>query len=374
MAAQQETHEDSSRGTVQPPVRRLDFGEDRTFRKALRSRVNEYFQSTGRHKRGGWSMYVKSAFFLAGLVASYILLVFVVRNVWVALTLTTTLALCTAGIGFNIQHDGGHRAYSSRRWLNRLAAWTLDLIGGSSGRWRWKHTVIHHRYVNITSYDSDIDIGLLGRLSPHQRRYWWHRWQHWYLWIFYGLLALKMQLLDDFSYVTTGRVGDLRVPRPRGWELVTFIAGKAIFFGWALAVPLALHPFLNVLFFYTVASVVLGVVMVMVFIIPHLVEKAEFPLPREDTGRMENPSAVHQAMVTVNFSPGNRILTWLIGGLNYHKEHHLFPLICHVNYVGMSEIVEATCREFGVPYHTHGSFWCGIATHYRWLRHMGRGE
>jgi fatty acid desaturase len=23
-------------------------------------------------------------------------------------------------IGFNIQHDAGHQAYSSRRWVNRL--------------------------------------------------------------------------------------------------------------------------------------------------------------------------------------------------------------------------------------------------------------
>lgn len=257
---------------------------------------------------------------------------------------------------------------------NRLAAWTLDLIGGSSGRWRWKHSVIHHMYVNITGYDSDIDMGLLGRFSPHQMRRWWHRWQHLYLWAFYGLLAVKMQLFDDFQYVITGHLGDLRVPRPRGWELVIFIVGKSIFFSWALAVPMLFHPIWTVLFYYMVASLVLGATMVLVFVVPHLVDKAEFPIPREDTGRMETPWAVHQALVTVDFARENRVLTWLLGGLNYHKEHHLFPLICHINYPGMSKVVEETCLQFNVPYHTHASFRAGIAAHYRWLKRMGRGD
>lgn len=373
MSAKESIGEASSE-TVQSGIPKLEFDKDTAFQNELRRRVDEYFQTTGRSKRGGWEMYVKTTIILCFFVSSYVLLVFVARNLWQGLLLATTLALCTVAIGFNIQHDGGHQAYSNRRWGNRLAAWTLDLIGGSSGRWRWKHSVIHHMYVNITGYDSDIDLGLLGRFSPHQTRHWWHRWQHLYLWAFYGLLAVKMQLLDDFRYVITGRLGNLRVPRPKGRELVIFVVGKSLFLAWALVIPMLLHPVWTVLFYYAVASLVLGVVMVLVFIIPHLVDKAEFPLPCEDTGCMEKPWAVHQALVTVDFSPRNRVLTWLVGGLNYHKEHHLFPLICHVNYPGISKVVEETCRQFEVPYHTHRTFWAGIAAHYRWLRRMGRGN
>jgi linoleoyl-CoA desaturase len=371
IAEGQATRGNGARATVQSGIPKLEFDRDTGFQKELRRRVDEYFQTTGRAQRGGWRMYVKTAFILTGLTASYVLLVFVAQSVWQGLLLATTLALFMAGVGFNIQHDGGHQAYSNRPWLNRLMACMLDLMGSSSARWRWKHTVIHHMYVNITGYDSDIDMGLLGRFSPHHRRYWWHRWQQFYLWLAYGLLSVKLQLVDDFRYVITGRLGELAVPRPRGWELVIFIAGKALFFAWALAIPMLLHPVWTVLFYFAVASVVLGTVMVLVFIIPHLVAKADFPLPRPDTGRMEKPWAVHQALVTVNFARGNRALTWLLGGLNYHKEHHLFPLVCHVNYPAISPIVEETCREFGVPYNTHRTFWAGLAEHYRWLKIMG---
>jgi linoleoyl-CoA desaturase len=45
-------------------------------------------------------------------VASYALLVFLVGTWWLALPLANSLGLSMAAVGFNIQHDGGHRAYS----------------------------------------------------------------------------------------------------------------------------------------------------------------------------------------------------------------------------------------------------------------------
>jgi linoleoyl-CoA desaturase len=49
--------------------------------------------------------------------------------------------------------------------------------------------------------------------------------------------------------------------------------------------------------------------------------------------------------------------------LNFQIEHHLFPRICHVNYSALSKLVEGTCREFGVAYLEHKSFWAGVAAH-----------
>jgi linoleoyl-CoA desaturase len=352
-------------------VRRLEFGQDTAFQAELRRRVDEHFRNTGRSKRGGWRMYLKTAIVLAWFTASYVLLVFVASTVWEGLVLAILLGLATAGIGINIQHDAGHRSYAERGWVNRLMAMTMDFIGGSSYVWYWKHTVIHHRYVNITGYDNDIDLHRLGRFSPHMPWRWYYRWQRFYLWPLYCFEAAKLQLLDDFLYILTGRLGQHRIPRPRGRELVIFIAGKVVFFAWALAIPMLFHPVGVVLFYYLVASLVLGLAMVLVFVMPHASGSVDFPLPKPDTGRIENPWAVHQATVTLDFARRNRVLTWFLGGLNYHKEHHLFPLICHVNYPAMSKVVEEACRDFGIPYKEHASFVSGLAAHYRWLRRMG---
>ncbi len=73
-------------------------------------------------------MYVKAAVFLSCFVLSYLVLVLLARDLWQGLAAAVVLALSVTGIGFNVMHDGGHRSFSERRWVNRLAAATLDLV------------------------------------------------------------------------------------------------------------------------------------------------------------------------------------------------------------------------------------------------------
>ncbi len=356
------------------PGRGLKFGGDGGFQQELRRRVEDYFRSSGRRPRDCPAMYLKTAAVLAWLAAAYVLLVFVASAWWQALPLAVALGLAMAAVGLNVQHDGGHHAYSRREWVNRLAARALDLLGASSYLWRWKHGVFHHTFVNVAGHDSDIDLGFLGRLSPHQRRLWFHRWQHLYLWPLYGLLTVGWQLYGDFHKLLTGRIGGQRFPRPRGWDLLTFVGGKLTFFGLAFAAPLLRHPAWAVLLFFGVASFVVGLVLSVVFQLAHCVPQAAFPDAAGGAGRLEGSWAVHQAETTVDFARGSRLLSWLLGGLNFQIEHHLCPRVCHVHYPALSKVVERVCREFGVRYAAHGSFCAGLAAHYRWLRQMGQPQ
>jgi linoleoyl-CoA desaturase len=83
---------------------------------------------------------------------------------------------------------------------------------------------------------------------------------------------------------------------------------------------------------------------------------------------------VHQVETTVDFSRGNRLLGWYVGGLNFQIEHHLFPQVCHVHYAAIAPLVEATCREFGVRYQTKPTFSAALAAHYRLLERLGRAD
>ncbi|MGA2107623.1 MAG: acyl-CoA desaturase [Syntrophorhabdales bacterium] len=357
-----------------PTVQSLKFGTKVDFQVELHRRVDEYFRRTGRPRRGGWRMYLKSAIILSCFFLSYLALVFWAHHIWQGLPLAVLLAFSTTGIGFSIQHDGGHRAFSERRWVNRLAAMTMDLIGVSSYVWHRKHALIHHNYVNITGWDADINIGSAGRLSPYRKWLWFHRWQHLYLWVLYGFLVIKMELVGDFIHLVSGRIHGHRVARPKGWDLVTFVGGKLVFCALAFAIPIIYHSPWIALFYYAVVVLAMGTPLSAVFQLPHAVKQADFPLPNKDTGRMENPWAVHQTQVTLDFDRHSPVKTWFLGGLNFHIEHHLFPSICHVNYPGMSKVVEETCREFGLRYGEHRTFWTGLTEHYRWLREMGNSR
>ena len=350
---------------------RLKFGDNGTFQAELRRRVDAYMQQHGIRPRDCWQMYLKSAILLGTAAASYTLLVFFASTWWQALPLSLLLGLAVAGIGFNIMHDAGHGAYSKHPWINKLMSMTLDMVGGSSYIWHWNHAVFHHTYVNITEHDTDVELGKFARLTPHQKRRFFHRWQHFYLWPLYGMLAIKWHLISDFYQVIVGRIGRQSIPRPKGWDLVVFLGGKAVFFTLAFAIPLMVHSVWIVVLFYALISIVLGMVLSIVFLLAHVVDNADFPVPNEQSGRMEHSWAVHQIETPVDFTRGSRIAAWLLGGLNFQIEHHLFAKICHVNYPAISKVVEETCREYGVRYREHRTFFSGMVSHFRWLRLMG---
>ena len=351
---------------------RLKFSGDNSFHRELRRRVDAEFKRSGRHQRDSARMYLKTTIILGVFALTYVALVFFATSGWQGLLLSIVLGVATAGIGFNIMHDGGHQAYSEHRWVNRLMAMTLDLVGGSSYIWQWKHARFHHTWVNVAGHDSDIDLGVLGRLSPLQPRRPWHRWQHIYLWVLYGVTAIRWHLYGDFRDMITGTVGERPFARPQGWDLAIFVVGKLAFFTLAFGLPLVFHSVGSVLLFYSLVSAIAGILLALVFQMAHVVEEAAFPVPNEASQQMDTPWAIHQLETTVDFARGNRVLSWLIGGLNFQVEHHLFPRISHVHYPRVAHVVEATCREYGVPYREHRTFGAGIASHYRLLRRLGR--
>ena len=347
------------------------FRECQGFHAELRRRVDKFLNEDGFRENDCPQMYLKTFIILFGFASCYGLLVFAVDEWWQAVPLALLLGLFIGAIGFNVQHDGGHLAYSRHAWINKLMAMTLDLIGGSSYLWHWKHVASHHIYSNITGHDADVELGFIARITPHQKRRAIHRWQHWYLWPAYGLMTIRWQLYGDFHDYVRGKIGGKRFPRPKGLDLVVFFAGKLLFLTLAFAVPCYFHPVWQVIFYYVIISLVVGIVMSVVFQLAHCVEEASFPIPHVETGMMENAWAIHQIETTVNFSRNSAVITWLLGGLNFQVEHHLFPRICHINYPALSKVVEATCREYGVEYRAHKSFLSGVASHFRWLRRMG---
>lgn len=351
----------------------IKFRRETGFQTELRRRVEQYFVTTGRRPRDCPRMYFKTAIVMAWAIASYGLLVFWAAHWWTAAPLFVSLGLAMAAIGFNVQHDGGHSAYSEWPLVNRMMALSLDLLGGSSYFWARKHNSIHHQFTNITDHDEDIDISFLGRLSPHQRRHWFHRFQHYYLWLIYGLMTPKWHIYDDFRDWMTGRIGRSRhrISRPKRWDAAMLVAGKLISGGLAWVLPAFFHPLWMVLLGYLAVTYVAGFTMAIVFQLAHCVEGASFPLPSGDGSRIEESWAEHQVLTTVDFARRNPIVSWFTGGLNFQVEHHLFPRVCHVHYPALAGVVEQTCREFGLPYAVNRSFVGAVASHFRWLRRMG---
>lgn len=80
-----------------------------------------------------------------------------------------------------------------------------------------------------------------------------------------------------------------------------------------------------------------------------------------------NDWAAVQCQTSVNWSKGSWFWNHFSGGLNHQIEHHLFPSICHTNYVYIQDVVEDTCREFGVPYQSEDSL---LSAYGKMLKHL----
>jgi linoleoyl-CoA desaturase len=352
-------------------VARVTFGEAGPFYAEVKRRVDQHFE--GRSRRDDPRLYSKTLVIFLWFGASYALLM-TSQTWWQAVIFGISLGLAMAGIGFNIQHDANHSGYSDRPWVNAALAYSLDIVGGSSYIWSWKHNIFHHSYPNIAGVDSDIDIEPFVRLAPKHQKRKGHRYQHFYVWLLYGFLAVKWHLLDDFHDLITGTIGNQKFPRPKGWRMFSVLLGKAIFFTWAFAIPMIFHPVWMVLLTYAGVSVVLALTLASTFQLAHSVEGADFPEACKETGKVDSDWAAHQVHSTVNFARTNPFWTWYMGGLNFQIEHHLFPKISHSHYPAISKIVEDTCKEYGLRYQAHPTVRAALTSHVSYLRGMGRAE
>src|SRR3982751_2604761 len=88
---------------------KLKFTRSDRFIRELRRRVDEYFEQTGQPKRDCPQMYFKTAVIMTWLASAYLLLLFAATNWWLAIPLAVVMGLAVAAVGFNVQHDGGHK-------------------------------------------------------------------------------------------------------------------------------------------------------------------------------------------------------------------------------------------------------------------------
>jgi linoleoyl-CoA desaturase len=139
-----------------------------------------------------------------------------------------------------------------------------------------------------------------------------------------------------------------------------------------VALPVYMVGFIPWLIGFLSMSLVTGFVLSIVFQLAHTVEHTHFPLPSDATGKMEDEWAVHQIKTTANFATKNKLVSWLVGGLNFQIEHHLFPKISHIHYPAISKIIKRACQEYGIMYIEYRRVRHAVASHVAFLKQMGR--
>jgi fatty acid desaturase len=270
---------------------------------------------------------------------------------WWVVLLTLPLGILTTRASF-FGHDAGHQQIASSRklhdWIGMLHGNVV--LGMSYAWWNDKHNR-HHANPNHTDKDPDVGEGVFvwtlqqaegrkgleGWLTRNQAR------------VFFPLLTL-----EGFNL----KVSSIRflLARRRTHRLeLGLMAAHAVLYLTALF--LIMSP-AQALVFALVHHMVFGLHLGSVFAPNH--KGMEMPDDDSNWGHLEK-----QVLTSRNVN-GGLVTDWMMGGLNYQIEHHLFPSMPRANLRFAQPIVRAYCERIGMPYIS-----TGVIDSYRMgLRHL----
>jgi fatty acid desaturase len=277
-----------------------------------------------------------------GFYAATCVVVVWVGNSWYQLITAAVFGLAWGQVAF-LGHDAGHQAIFASRRLNDVLGRTLGnlLIGLSFGWWVDKHNR-HHANPNHEDHDPDIGDGVLAftttqaakRTGPLSRFV--ARRQ---AWLFFPLLTFEGVSLhiDSVVAVTTGKSRSAR-GGSRRYETIGLIVHAVFYFAFLL---LVMSPEKAVAF-AALHQAVWGLYMGSTFAPNHKGMAIIAP--------GENVDYLRRQVLTSRNVRGGVITDFVLGGLNYQIEHHLFPNMPRASLRHAQPIVRAHCEALGVPY------------------------
>ena len=338
------------------PVRQTYAGTDE-FPPVARAytQVSQVVRELGLLRRTPWfyaAVGAAIAVGFGGAIAGFILL----GDSWLQLLVAAAFGILFTQVAF-LAHEAAHRQILSSGPANdRLARVLGGIVGMSYSWWDSKHSR-HHANPNRVGKDPDIEVdtisfletdaaasrGLVRLITRKQG------------WLFFPLLTLEGMNLYALSF----RHLFSRGPVKGRWTELGILSLR---FGIVL-VPIFLFLPLGMAFaFFGVMVAVFGVYMGASFAPNH----KGMPIIAPDA-KLDFFSK--QVRTSRNVA-GGWWATWLMGGLNYQVEHHLFPSMSRLHLAQAREIVRDYCATHDVPY-TETSLWRSYAIVIDYLNRVG---
>jgi fatty acid desaturase len=261
----------------------------------------------------------------------------IVGNSWAALAVAPLVGIMFTQLGF-IGHDAGHNQVFCNRWRNRLLGLAVGnaLIGLSFGWWVPKHNA-HHAHPNELGRDPDIGEGSAPPSPDAQGKQpaplasWLARWQ---APLFFPLMLLRSTGMHVLGIQRLARRRD----RASAVEASLIVLHAALYLTVVLWVLSPLKALAFVVIQQAVFSLYLGI---------------SFAPNHKGMPIIESATAAgfaRRQVVTARNISGGRLTTFMLGGLNYQIEHHLFPSMPRPNLRRVQSLVKDFCTDTGLGY------------------------
>ena len=262
---------------------------------------------------------------------------FAVGDSWLALGVAAYLGLAFTQVVF-VGHDAGHYQILSTRRGNGLIGLAVGnlLTGLSFGWWVPKHGA-HHAHPNTVDRDPDVGGGVIAFTAAHARG------RHGFSGfvarhqaaLFFPLLLLEAVSLHVASVRS---LRQRRTERSAQVEAVLLVVHVALYL---TAVFWVLSP-ARAFAFVAIQQGIFGFYLGCSFAPNHK------GMPIIEAGSRLG-FAPRQVLTARNINAG-RFVTFLLGGLDYQIEHHLFPTMPRPNLAKAQPLIQAFCANNGLPY------------------------
>ncbi len=342
-----------------------------TFFQAVRNSVDTYFKTQNLKRTGNWKLYLKAWILIPAAFGIYLFLLSGHYGWLLGIFAAVFFGLTLVCIAFNVMHDACHNSFSEKKWVNNMMGLSMNALGSNAFIWKVKHNIIHHTYTNIDRIDDDIANGPLLRQCTTQKWMPIHRFQFLYMFVLYGVSTLSWALGTDFARYFRKRIHNTPIKRIDLQQHLIFWTSKLLYAFFYALLPIYLLGWQPWLIGFLIIHMTMGLSLSVVFQLAHIVEKTSFDVADGTHKVINSEWAVHEIRTTADFAPGNRIISWLSGGLNFQVEHHLFPQVSHIHYVALSKIVRQQCELFGLPYNYYPTAWQALYSHVRLMRKLG---
>jgi fatty acid desaturase len=263
---------------------------------------------------------------------------------WQVLWFAPVLALASARSAF-IGHDACHSQITRNRRMSRMIGLVHGnlLLGMSQQWWNDKHNR-HHANPNHIDKDPDVAADILvwtqGQARNRQGvRRWITRHQAW--------LFFPLTTLEGFALKVAGFAAVLS--RPCGHR---DLRGTRLLEGFTLTLHLGAYLTLlltsmtpvQALAFALIHQMLFGLHLGMAFAPNHKGMEMPDGTVGKDWGHLRR-----QVLTSRNVR-GGRVTDWLLGGLNYQIEHHLFPSMPRPHLKRAQPLVRDYCARMCIPY------------------------
>jgi len=303
--------------------------------------ASDYSELSRRIKQAGF-LRRRPAYYAAKSASTAVLLAagwtafFLLGDSWWQLVTAVFLAFAFTQIAF-LGHDAGHRQIFGTRRANGLLGLILGnlLIGVSYTWWVGKHNR-HHSNPNHTDLDPDVTIGVLAFTAAQasDKRGLVRAVVRFQAYLFFPLLLLEAGHLHAAS-IKAVLGGRERLDRVEALLLLVH-AGA-----YVAVLLLVLSP-LRAAAFLLLQQGLFGLYLGCCFAPNHK------GMPILEEGK--EPDYLRRQVLTSRNVRGSRVVDFLMGGLNYQIEHHLFPSMPRPNLRLAQPLVRAFCTERGVSY------------------------